>query len=110
MEGKVLIANRGEIAIRIMKACRDLGLDYCVVYTDADRDSEHVQLNHTAGPDKNAYRITSYTEPNDLFAVADHAGCSAIHPGYGFSPNWQNNERRFRPQTFNYQLKSRKED
>ena len=84
MEGKVLIANRGEIAIRIMKACRDLGLDYCVVYTDADKDSEHVQLNKATGPDKNAYRITSYTEPNDLFAVADHAGCSAIHPGYGF--------------------------
>lgn len=84
MEGKVLIANRGEIAIRIMKACKDLGLDFIVVYTDADKDSEHVCCNITSGPDQNAWRITSYTEPNDLFAVADHTGCTAIHPGYGF--------------------------
>lgn len=84
MEGKVLIANRGEIAIRIMNACRDLGLDYVVVYTEADKDSEHVRQNLTAGPDQNAWRITNYTEPNDIFAVADHTGCTAIHPGYGF--------------------------
>ncbi|KAB2891469.1 MAG: acetyl-CoA carboxylase biotin carboxylase subunit [Desulfobulbaceae bacterium] len=84
MEGKVLIANRGEIAIRIMNACKDLGLDYAVVYTEADRDSEHVQRNITSGPGQNAWRITSYTEPNDILAVADHTGCTAIHPGYGF--------------------------
>ena len=84
MEGKVLIANRGEIAIRIMNACKDLDLDYVVVYTDADKDSEHVCQNITSGPDQNAWRITSYTEPNDIFAVADHTGCTAIHPGYGF--------------------------
>lgn len=84
MEGKVLIANRGEIAIRIMNACRDLGLDYTVVYTDADRDSDHVCFNNTQGPHKNAWRITSYTDPNDLFAIADHTNCTAIHPGYGF--------------------------
>ncbi len=84
MEGKVLIANRGEIAIRIMNGCRDLGLEYIVVYTDADKDSEHVQLNRLSGPEQNAWRITSYTEPNDIFAVADHTDCSAIHPGYGF--------------------------
>ncbi len=84
MEGKVLIANRGEIAIRIMNACKDLGLDYVVVYTDADKDSEHVQRNITSGPGQNAWRITNYTEPNDIFAVADHTSCTAIHPGYGF--------------------------
>ncbi|MGB3212192.1 MAG: acetyl-CoA carboxylase biotin carboxylase subunit family protein [Desulforhopalus sp.] len=84
MEGKVLIANRGEIAIRIMNACKDLDLDYVVVYTEADKDSEHVRRNITSGPDQNAWRITSYTEPNDIFAVADHTGCTAIHPGYGF--------------------------
>ncbi len=84
LEGKVLIANRGEIAVRIMNACRDLGLDYVVVYTDADKDSEHVQRNITTGEGQNAWRITSYTEPNDVFAVADHTGCTAIHPGYGF--------------------------
>ena len=84
LEGKVLIANRGEIAIRIMNACKDLGLDHVVVYTEADRDSEHVQRNITSGPGQNAWRITSYTEPNDILAVADHTGCTAIHPGYGF--------------------------
>ncbi len=84
MEGKVLIANRGEIAIRIMNACRDLGLEYVVVYTEADRNSEHVCRNRTEGPDQNGWKITSYTEPNDIFAVADHAQCTAIHPGYGF--------------------------
>ncbi len=84
MQGKVLIANRGEIAIRIMNSCRDLGLDYVVVYTEADKDSEHVQQNKTDGPDQNAWRITSYTDPNDIFAVADHTDCTAIHPGYGF--------------------------
>ncbi len=84
MEGKVLIANRGEIAIRIMNACRDLGLDYIVVYTEADKDSEHVRLNRMDGPDQNAWKIASYTDPNDIFAVADHTGCTAIHPGYGF--------------------------
>ncbi len=84
LEGKVLIANRGEIAIRIMNACKDLDLDYAVVYTDADKDSEHVQRNVTSGPGQNAWRINSYTEPNDIFAVADHTACTAIHPGYGF--------------------------
>lgn len=84
MQGKVLIANRGEIAIRIMKACNDLGLDYVVVYTDADKDSEHVRLNRTNGIGKNAWRITSYTDPNDILAVADQTLCTAIHPGYGF--------------------------
>ncbi len=84
MQGKVLIANRGEIAIRIMNACKDLGLDYVVVYTDADRDSRHVRLNRTGGRDKNAWRVVSYTDPNDILAIADHTLCTAIHPGYGF--------------------------
>ena len=84
MEGKVLIANRGEIAIRIMEACQDLDLEYVVVYTEADEDSEHVQRNITEGPDQNAWRINSYTEPNDIFAVATHTECTAVHPGYGF--------------------------
>ena len=84
MQGKVLIANRGEIAIRIMQACKDLGLEYVVVYTDADKDSEHVQRNKLSGPDQNAWRVTRYTDPNDILAVADHTQCTAIHPGYGF--------------------------
>jgi acetyl/propionyl-CoA carboxylase alpha subunit len=84
LEGKVLIANRGEITIRIMSACQDLGLDWVVVYTDADRDSEHVCRNKTSGPDQNGWRISSYADPNEIFSVADHTGCTSIHPGYGF--------------------------
>ncbi len=67
-----------------MNACKDLDLDYIVIYTDADKDSEHVRRNITSGPEQNAWRVTSYTEPNDIFAIADHTGCTAIHPGYGF--------------------------
>jgi acetyl/propionyl-CoA carboxylase alpha subunit len=85
MKGKILIANRGEIALRIMRACQELGLDYVVVYTAADKDSEHVQLNlDNTGRLKNAWQVTSYTDPNDILAVADHTDCTAIHPGYGF--------------------------
>lgn len=67
-----------------MEACKDLGLDYVVVYTDADQDSEHVQRNQLDGPAQNAWKITRYTDPNDILAVADHTLCTAIHPGYGF--------------------------
>lgn len=84
VQGKVLIANRGEIALRIMKACQDLGLEYTIIYTDADRDSEHVQRNKQNGNGQNAWRVVSYTDPNDLLSVADHTNCTAIHPGYGF--------------------------
>lgn len=81
MKDKVLIANRGEIAVRIMRACQDLGLDWVAVYTAADEDSQHVRLNKDAGK---AYRVSSYTDPNDILSVADYTKCTAIHPGYGF--------------------------
>jgi acetyl-CoA carboxylase biotin carboxylase subunit len=85
MKDRVLIANRGEIAVRIMWACKDLGLDYVVVYTDADQDSQHVRLaQESQDGRKRAWRVASYTDPNDILAVADHTGCTAIHPGYGF--------------------------
>jgi acetyl/propionyl-CoA carboxylase alpha subunit len=85
LKEKVLIANRGEIALRIMEACKDLGLDYVVVYTPADEDSKHVRLNIDSKSNRNnAWRISSYTDPNDILAVADHTNCTAIHPGYGF--------------------------
>lgn len=85
MKDKILIANRGEIAIRIMKACKELGLDYVVVYTKSDEDSEHVRLNlDSKNNSKKAWRVASYTDPNDILAVADHTKCTAIHPGYGF--------------------------
>ncbi len=85
MKDKILIANRGEIAIRIMNACKALGLDYVVVYTKSDEESEHVQLNlDSQSNTRRAWRVASYTDPNDILAVADHTKCTAIHPGYGF--------------------------
>lgn len=85
LKEKVLIANRGEIAIRIMEACKDLGLEYVVVYTQEDMDSKHVRLNIDSKSNRNnAWRISSYTDPNDILAVADQTKCTAIHPGYGF--------------------------
>ncbi len=78
MKDKVLIANRGEIALRIMEACELLGLDYVAVYTKEDEESLHVRLA------KKKYRISDYRDMNDLLAVADEERCTAIHPGYGF--------------------------
>jgi acetyl/propionyl-CoA carboxylase alpha subunit len=85
LKEKVLIANRGEIALRIQEACKDLGLDYIVVYTSADEESEHVRRNIDSKSNaRKAWRVSSYTDPNDILAVADHTKCTAIHPGYGF--------------------------
>ncbi len=85
MKEKVLIANRGEIAIRIARACQDLGLDFVMVYTEADKDSEHVYpFLQNQGSEKRAWKVASYTDPNDIISVADHTSCTAIHPGYGF--------------------------
>lgn len=81
---RILIANRGEIAIRIMNACRELGHEFVVVHTEADKESMHVrQALEEAGPAA-VYRISNYRDPNEIFSVADHSGATAIHPGYGF--------------------------
>ncbi len=85
MKAKVLIANRGEIAIRIANACVDLGLDFVMIYTDPDKESEHVRrYADAAGAGKKVWRVSSYTDPNEILSIADHTGCTAIHPGYGF--------------------------
>ncbi len=81
---KVLIANRGEIAVRIMQACQGLGLDFVCVYTGEDSYSGHVALARSLGGDKSLYRISSYHDANELLSVADDSGATAIHPGYGF--------------------------
>lgn len=81
---KILIANRGEIAIRIMQACRKLGLAFVALYTEPDLHSEHCVLARSLGGHEALYRISSYLDANEIFAVADDCGATAIHPGYGF--------------------------
>jgi len=81
---KVLVANRGEIAVRILQACHRLGLDFVGVYTAEDAFSGHVRLARELGGEKSLYRISSYHDANELLCVADDAQATAVHPGYGF--------------------------
>lgn len=81
---KILIANRGEIAIRITRACRELGIGSVAVFSDADRDSLHVFLADEAyhiGPSPSK---ESYLNYNKIIEVCKKAGVDAVHPGYGF--------------------------
>ena len=81
---KVLIANRGEIAVRIIRACRDLGITSVAVYSEADREAMHAQIADEAyciGP---AQPQESYLNISNIIEAAIGAGAQAIHPGYGF--------------------------
>ena len=81
---KILIANRGEIAIRITRACRELGISSVAIFSDADRDSLHVFLADQAFNVGPAPSKESYLNYNKILEVAKAAGVDAIHPGYGF--------------------------
>ncbi|RJE89946.1 acetyl-CoA carboxylase biotin carboxylase subunit [Paenibacillus sp. 1011MAR3C5] len=81
---KILIANRGEIAVRIIRACRELGISTVAVYSESDRDSLHVRLADEAyciGPTPSK---DSYLNLTNIMSVATITECDAIHPGYGF--------------------------
>ncbi|QHA90860.1 acetyl-CoA carboxylase biotin carboxylase subunit [Bacillus sp. N1-1] len=81
---KVLIANRGEIAVRIIRACHELDLTAVAVYSEADRDALHVQLaneRYCIGPTSSS---DSYLNVGNIMTIATNSGVDAIHPGYGF--------------------------
>src|SRR5919108_935946 len=84
MFSRVLVANRGEIAVRIIRALHELGIEAVAVYSTADRDALHVRIADRAvciGPPAAG---ESYLKIPNVIAAAETTGCEAVHPGYGF--------------------------
>ena len=84
MINKILVANRGEIAIRVMRSCQEMGIKTVAIYSEADRTSRHVFYADEACCIGGAAAKDSYLNIDKIISVAKQFGADAIHPGYGF--------------------------
>jgi acetyl/propionyl-CoA carboxylase alpha subunit len=81
---RIVIANRGEIAVRIVRACRELDIETVAVYSEADRESLHVKYADYAYPIGSVAVAQSYLVIDRIIDVCKKSGAEAVHPGYGF--------------------------
>ncbi|MFM8397086.1 MAG: biotin carboxylase N-terminal domain-containing protein, partial [Pirellula sp.] len=84
MFSRVLVANRGEIALRVIRACKELGIETVAIFSEADRGSQYLELADQAFCVGSAKSMDSYLRIDRVIAAAELGKADAIHPGYGF--------------------------